>query len=218
MTPTIIAGAGGFGREVLRLLTDTGKFRVDGWIDNDPEKIGTSISGLPVLGGDGFISDLPNRKSIALVIAIGERITRERLFNHAISLGYQLPRLVHPGAYLAPEAEVAPGVIVYPGAVVMPGCRLHKGVLVNTGVSLGHDATVGAFSNLNPGVRLGGWVDIGRRVMVGIGASILDHIHIGDDAVVGGGALVANDVHQRSIVTGVPASSHSKEDPVTKAK
>ena len=52
----------------------------------------------------------------------------------------------------------------------------------------------------------GGPIDVGENVWIGAGATILPGVTIGRDSVVAAGAVVAEDVPERSLVTGSKAA------------
>lgn len=202
----LVAGAGGFGREVARMLSEFGSYEVEGFLDSDSSLWGESVDGVPVLGGDDVLESYePGGDGYEVVLCVGESKARSRIYDCASRLGYELPSIVHPKAYVSAGTRIGPATIVYPGAVVMTGCSLGRGVLVNAGVTLGHDVQVGDFSNIGPGANIAGRVVLGRRVLVGIGSTILETCTIGTDARVGGGAVVVRDVPSAVTVVGVPA-------------
>ncbi len=51
MVNTLIVGAGGHGKVVLDILRAGGHYRPVGFVDADPRLVGTTVGGLPVLGG-----------------------------------------------------------------------------------------------------------------------------------------------------------------------
>ena len=210
MIKTIIAGAGGFGLEVLEIIRDIGGYDVVGFLDADPEKKGTELRNIPVLGGDDRLLALRDDGIVAIAVAIGAGRVRQHLLRKVQEFHYDIPALIHPRAYIASDVVIGPGTIVYPGAVIMPGCKLGEGVLINGGAVLGHDVMVGSYSNINPGVSIAGRVNIGERVLVGIGSTILENCSIGDDARIGAGAAVIEDVSKEITVVGVPAKPTRK--------
>ena len=78
--PTLIIGAGRAGTGIIRVLTRDvpGHFRVQGLIDDDPEKHGTKLNGIPILGGWQVLRDAVCGQGISvLVLAITGKIRPE---------------------------------------------------------------------------------------------------------------------------------------------
>lgn len=210
MTRLVIIGAGGFGREVLGIARDIGAFDVVGFLDQDLSLYGTVIDGCAVLGDDGALADLARRSVSCACVALGEPRARKRAFDACRQLGLDLPTLVHPNAYLSPQARLGQGDVLYPGCVVMPGCVIGNGVLINAGVTIGHEATIADFCNLNPGVRLGGRVTLREGVFVGMGACLRERVTVAENAVIGAGSVVLHDVSPNATCYGVPAREQHK--------
>lgn len=119
--------------------------------------------------------------------------------------GMAFHTLVHPTAYVSPQATLGEGVFVGANSVIGPGAVLDSHVFVNRGVTIGHDTHVGAFSRVQPGSNIGGLTRIGYGATVGIGATLLERLVIGDHAFIGAGAVVIADMPANVLVTGIPA-------------
>lgn len=205
MKKLIIIGAGGFALELLQIVKDTGCYEIVGLLDNDKSHWGTMVGDVPILGGD---DDLPKWKAQGVenvAIAIANWKVRKQLFFHAADLGFKLPVMIHPNAYVASDVILGDGTVIYPGTVLMPSCKLGKSVLVNYTAALGHEVTVADFCNINPGAKIGGRIVINEGAYIGIGATILENRIIGTGARVGGGAVVTKNVEPNITVVGVPA-------------
>ena len=78
--PTLIIGAGRAGTGIIRVLTRDvpGHFRVQGLIDDDPEKRRTKLNDIPILGGWQVLRDAVCGQGISvLVLAITGKIRPE---------------------------------------------------------------------------------------------------------------------------------------------
>jgi exopolysaccharide biosynthesis polyprenyl glycosylphosphotransferase len=88
----LIAGAGDLGQRLATLILDQSRWGLDlvGYLDDDPQKHGTSIEGAPVLG---FLDDLPrvieSRRVEEVWIALPAR-AHERL-SQVVTLAEKLP-------------------------------------------------------------------------------------------------------------------------------
>ena len=197
----VILGAGGFGREVATLLKDCG-YQVPGFLD----QLRKLPDGLPpVLGDDSLLETLLEQGVNNLAIAVAEPEIRKKLFKKVKKMGFSLPAIVHPKAYVAESVSVKEGCIIYPMAVIMNGCRLRESCLINSNVSLGHDTEIGAFSNINPGARLGGNIVVGEQCYIGIGATVIEKLTIGSNSVIAAGACAIKDIPKSVMCAGVPA-------------
>ena len=63
---------------------------------------------------------------------------------------YNIPILIHPTAYVSPDAQLSPGCILRTHAVVSRYAKLGEGVIVNIGI-IDHHCEIGDFSMILPG-------------------------------------------------------------------
>ncbi|MDM7932021.1 acetyltransferase [Tabrizicola sp.] len=190
----ILLGAGGHAR-VVRALAEA----LGWWIIGvcDPAlAAGAYWEGLLVLGGDEAL-DGRNPGQMALLNGLGKmpgQSARHRVQQVHAARGFAFPALVHPAAWVAPDARLGAGVQVMAGAVVQPGCTLGPGCIVNTRAGLDHDATLGADVHLAPGVTVCGGVHVGDGAFIGAGATVIQGCRIGAGAMVAAGSVVAADL------------------------
>jgi sugar O-acyltransferase (sialic acid O-acetyltransferase NeuD family) len=200
-------GAGGHARVVLDALRRAGEFEVAGFLDPDPTLWGSSVDGVPVLGGDelleGHYDGAVSHAFIGLGGA-GDTRPRRRLYELACARGYEIVSVVDPSALVSPSASVGRGATILQRAVVNAAAALD--VIVNTGAIIEHDCRVGDHVHVASGAVLASGVVVDDGAHVGAGAVVRQGIRIGAGAVVGAGAAVVADVEPGMVVVGVPAS------------
>lgn len=211
MRKLFIYGSGGFAREVAWLAQETG-FQVVGFIDDNPDKIGSLINGIMVLSLEDASAFVPE---VSVVIAVGSPQTREKLYLKASNVGFSFTTLVHPRVEMSKFVEMGEGTVIAAGSILTTNITLGKHVQINLDCTIGHDVVMEDFATLAPGVHVSGWVRIGKRAYIGTGAVIIngregEPIVIGDDAIVGAGAVVTRSVPPATTVVGVPAKPLQK--------
>ena len=201
--PLILVGSGGHARVLLSTLRLLGA-RILGFVD--PDKTRAELLGIPCLGGDDAISSDPSQvllvNGLGSVASIGNRL---RVYESFRRRGYRFASVIHPGAIIAPEAELADGVQIMAGAILQTGCVIEENCIINTGARVDHDCVIRAHAHIAPGAVLSGNVHVGSRSHVGAGATVIQGVHIGSDAIVGAGAVVLSDVPECCTVVGIPA-------------
>jgi len=95
MKELIVIGASGFGKEVVWLANRAGRV-VKGFLDDTPEKQGTTVFGKPVLG---IIEDYAEHKDCDFIIALGSPTGRKYI---ADKLGNEVKyaTLIDPSAII----------------------------------------------------------------------------------------------------------------------
>lgn len=204
----IVIGAGDHARVLLDALRQMDGMRVLGLTDADANRLGETVSGLPILGDDTWLLQAHAPDTVALVNGLGSvrdtRLRRE-VFELFKARDFRFERVVHRSAVMAEDVRLGEGVQVMAGAVVQAGAALGDNALINSGAVVDHDCRIGDHAHIGPGATLSGNVIVGAGAHVGTGACVIQGLRIGKDALVGAGAVVVRDVPDGAVVMGVPA-------------
>jgi sugar O-acyltransferase (sialic acid O-acetyltransferase NeuD family) len=201
----LLVGAGGFAREVLAAVRAGSRWVPLGALDDDPNRHGEEIDGLPVLGPTDLVHEHTDAAVVVCVANAHRPRTRETVTG---KLGLPADRygtVVHPAASLAAGTEVGPGSILLAGVVVTTPQRIGAHVVAMPHVVITHDDEIEDFVTLAGRATLAGGVHIGRCAYLGQGSMIRENTKIGEGAVIGMGAVVLSDVPAGEIWAGVPA-------------
>ena len=201
-------GAGGHAAVVIEAMHACGTFEIVGMTDPRTELWGSTVHGVPVLGGDDELAHQYHQGVSHAFIGLGgasDTSARRRLFELARGQGFELVTIVHPTALLSPSARAGSGAVLLAHAVVNANAVLGDNVLVNTGAIVEHDCEIGSHAHIAVGARLASSVRVGDGAHIGAGATVLEGRSIGARAVVGAGAVVTRDVDPATVVAGVPA-------------
>lgn len=143
MDGLLILGAGGFGRTVAETARDVGGFGRIAFLDDG--KTGENILGLC-----GQAAAFRHEFRYAYP-AFGENTLRDEWLKKLERVGFELPVLVHPRAFVSPSARLAPGAVVLALAAVGANAVVGRGAIVNMGAIVDHDCAIGACAHLAPG-------------------------------------------------------------------
>ncbi|MCU7722691.1 NeuD/PglB/VioB family sugar acetyltransferase [Actinoplanes sp. KI2] len=207
--PVVIVGCGGYGREVFGVISavndaDGGPWKVAGFLDDAPTESNLRCLdrlGVAWLGPGSLLGQLDAH----YVIGIGDPRIRADVAAKLDELGRPAGRLIHPAATVGMANDLADGVVVFAGARITTNVTLGRHVHVNLNATIGHDAVLTGFVQVNPLAAISGNCTIGREVLIGTGASIIQGRAVGDRATVGANACVVRDVSAGTTVKGVPA-------------
>lgn len=127
--------------------------------------------------------------------------------------------VVHPSAFVHPQASVTGNVIIGKDVYIGPGCALRGdwgGIDIADGCNVQENCTIHMFpgvtvkleeaAHIGHGAIIHG-AHIGRNVLVGMNAVIMDDVEIGDESIIGALSFInANTIiPPRSLVVGNPA-------------
>jgi UDP-N-acetylbacillosamine N-acetyltransferase/acetyltransferase EpsM len=203
--PIIVWGAGGHGRVVAEVALSAG-FRVVGFVDADPRKLGSPVggSGLAVVATErDFLDDRTTWSTTAVALGIGDNAARVRAM--AFLPAALLPPLVHPSAVVSPTARLGAGTVVMPNVTVNADAITGEGVILNSGCIVEHDCRLATGVHVSPGAILAGAVCLEQESWVGAGATVIPGCSVGARTIIGAGSVVVSDVPPDSTFVGVPA-------------
>ena len=207
--PLLFLGASTAFLEIQEIINDINlaeaRHRIVGLLDDDPQRHGTEIGGVQVLGPLEAAVDHPDAQ---FVFGIGSHPTR--LLRHRIIERLGLPEerfvsLVHPAAKVYPSARIGPGCIVHSGVVLANDVVLDGFNVVTFGALLGPYVQLGRFSMVTSLAILLTRVTLGPAAFIGAGACLQDGVRIGPGALVGMASAVYRDVDPGAVVLGNPA-------------
>jgi sugar O-acyltransferase (sialic acid O-acetyltransferase NeuD family) len=191
----ILIGAGGHAHACIDVIEQHGDYQIAGLIGM-PEEVHDHHLGYAVIGTDDDLPELAKTIPYAL-ITLGQIKTpahRIRLYEQVVALGFQLPTIVAPSAYVSRHATLGAGTIVMHGAIVNAGASVGKNCIINTRALLEHDATIADHCHISTGAILNGNTAIGSGSFVGSSSIIKEGASLGQGCLVGMGLAVRHNL------------------------
>ena len=136
----ILIGGGGHCASCIDVIEQEDKFEIAGIVDKDTAS--GSLLGYPILGSDDKLTELRSSYDYAL-ITIGQiksPTIRVGLFELAKSLGYFLPKVVSPRAYVSKHALIGEGTIIMHDALINSRVTIGRNCIINTKALVENDA------------------------------------------------------------------------------
>lgn len=209
VTPVVVIGAGGFGREVLDVLRAENemtwtRWKFLGFIDDGaPDLDRLARLDAPFLGPTSELANLP--ADTRYLIGVGTAATRRLLDERATAAGLEPAVAIHPQATMGGDARIGPGTIVCSHVSITTNVTLGRHVHLNLNSTVGHDSVLGDYVTVMPGVNISGDVTLGDDVTMGTQSAILQGLAVGARTFVGAAALVTRDLPADVVAVGVPA-------------
>lgn len=127
--------------------------------------------------------------------------------------------IVHPSAFVHPQAAVTGNVIIGRDVYIGPGCALRGDwgkILIEDGCNVQENCTVHMFPGVTVLLKEGAHIGhgaiihgatIGRNCLVGMNAVIMDEVDLGDECIVGALCFIkqGEKIPARSLLVGNPA-------------
>lgn len=202
MESILLVGAGGHAKACIDVIEREGSYSIKGLIGSASE-VGKSALGYKVIGTDDDLPGLVGGCKNALV-GVGQIKSpnlRMKLFDRLVKLGFNLPTIISPLAYVASSAVVEIGTVVMHGAIVNSDAKVGKNCIINSKALIEHDVCVGDHCHVSTGAILNGTVCVDDGVFIGSGAVVREGVRIGKDSLIGMGQAVLTDCEDNCRLT-----------------
>lgn len=205
MKKIVIAGAGGFGRELLQWIKDinekTPTWEILGFIDDNLHALDGVETDAKVVG---TIKDYIGKEDEEVALAFGSPELKRKIVSILKEKGAKFATVIHPTALLSPFAHYGEGFIMFPYSKL--SCNSTVGDFVTLlSTPIGHDNEIGDYTVISGGCNIVRNVKIGKDVFLAAGVCIAQDVVVGDGAYLGLGCVVLKDVKPGAKMFGNPA-------------
>jgi len=205
MNRLVLAGAGGFGREVFSWVNATsgpdGPWHDVAFIDDNPDAL--AVTRFPAVSL-GTIAAYRPAEGDCVAITVGNPGAKMRIREVLAPLRVRYQTLAHPSAIVGATSEIGVGCIVCPGCVVTANVRIGRHVTLNVYATVGHDAVVSDYSTVGGHADVTGGAILEEGVFLGSHAVVAPRVRVRAFAVVGAGTVAFREVAAGATVLGVP--------------
>jgi len=191
MESILLIGGGGHCKSVIDVIEQEGRFNIVGIVDQ-PELMGTRVLDYTVIANDEDLPRLIQQYKYAC-ITVGQIKTpylRIELFNILKKIGFILPSLVSPRAYMSKNASIGDGSVVMHDALINAGARIGRNCIINTKALIEHDSIVADNCHVSTGAIINGGVSVGGGSFIGSHAITKQGISIEANSFIKAGSLV----------------------------
>ncbi|MDC1069007.1 NeuD/PglB/VioB family sugar acetyltransferase [Candidatus Kapabacteria bacterium] len=179
MEEILIIGGGGHAKSVIDVIEQQKKYKIVGIIDTS-ENLGKEILGHKVIGTDENLPEFKTKVKNA-TIAIGQIKTNElrvSIFKRLKKLGFNLPVIISPFAYVSKYSKIDEGTVIFHHAVVNAGSTIGKNCIINTKALIEHDAIIQDHCHISTGGIVNGGAIVKSNTFFGSNAVSRENIEI----------------------------------------
>lgn len=204
MKDLYIIGARGFGREIFELFKSCqhDDIKCMGFLDDKSDAL-SEYSGYPPIISS--VEDFVPNKDDVFICALGDVRYKKKYVDIILEKGGNFINLIHPTAYISPNATIGQGCIVCAYTRISCDVAIGNYNTFQPFCVVGHDVKIGNYCHFNTYSFLGGFVSIYNEATLHTGAIIHPHKSVGKNSIVGAGAVVINNVKPNTTVYGNPA-------------
>lgn len=184
----VLIGGGGHAKSVIDVLEMQGKFNIIGIIDS--QNVGKMVLNHKIIGTDDDLKSIFKECQNA-IISVGQiksAETRIRLFELVKGIGFSLPTIISPLAYVSKHASLGEGTIIMHQALINAGAKVGKNCIINSKALIEHDAIIGDHCHISTASVINGGVSVGEKTFFGSNSMAREYIEISQNSVIGGGS------------------------------
>jgi len=198
----LIIGAKGMAKRALDAIEEQQEYSeialLDGYADYD------QVYSYPIIGSSDDVEKLRQDYSHAIV-CIADTKTRLHFLNRVMAVGFEVPNIIHPRAYVSKSVAMGVGIIVNAMAAIQSDTKIGNGCVIETGAVVEHDNEFGECVTISPNASTMGYIKIGNCTYVAGGACVVNAVCIGENVLVAAGSVVISDTPDNVMVAGCPA-------------
>jgi len=191
MKDIILIGGGGHCKSVIDVVEHEGVFNIIGIIDKS-ERIGESILNYKIIGNDSELKNLVKTCENAL-ISVGQIISPQKridLFENLLRLGFLLPTVISPRAYISKNSRIGIGTIIMHDAVISAGVVIGDNCIINTKSIIEHGSRIGDHCHISTNAVINGEVIVGEGSFIGSSAVTKEGIKINNNFFAKAGSVI----------------------------
>ena len=185
----VLIGGGGHCHSVIDVIEQTNKYEIIGIVDTK-ENIGKKVLDYKVIACDDDLKTIFKtcKNAIITVGQIELNKIRVRIYNKLKQIGFNLPVIISPLAYVSKHSIIEEGTVILHHALVNANVKIGKNCIINTKALIEHDCIVEDNCHISTASVINGGVIVKENSFFGSNATSKQSIEI--DGFIKAGSLV----------------------------
>jgi len=187
----LLIGGGGHCHSVIDVIEKEDKFSIAGIIDRK-ELVGTKVLDYLIIGSDDDLVELFKVYKYAIVTVgqIKSNTIRVKLFQLLKEIGYTLPTIVSPTAYISKYAAIDDGTVVHHQAIINANAKVGQNCIINTKALIEHDVVIEDSCHISTASIINGGTVVKKDTFVGSNSVTKEYITIQAGSFIKAGSVV----------------------------
>ncbi|MDK2083877.1 acetyltransferase [Aliarcobacter butzleri] len=185
----VLIGGGGHCHSVIDVIEQENKYEIIGIVDTK-ENIGKKVLDYKIIACDDDLETifLSCKNALITVGQIESNKIRVKICNKLKEIGFNLPVIISPLAYVSKYSSIEEGTIIMHHALVNANAKIGKNCIINTKALIEHDCIIGDNCHISTASVLNGGVRVKENSFFGSNATSKQSIEI--DGFIKAGSLV----------------------------
>ena len=153
----LLIGGGGHCRSLIDVIEAEGKFEIGGILDT-LDQVGETVLSYAIIGSNDDLERLFGTFTHAL-IAFGQIKSpdgRIAMFERLSAIGYVMPTIISPRAYVSKHARIGEGSVILHDALINSNATIGNNCIINTKALIEHDCIIGNHCHISTGAVING--------------------------------------------------------------
>jgi sugar O-acyltransferase (sialic acid O-acetyltransferase NeuD family) len=175
----VLVGGGGHCKSVIDVLEQENRYEIIGIVDIE-ENVGKKVLAYEIIACDDDLETIFKSCKNALITVghIKSNKIRVDLYNKLKKIGFNLPVIISPFAYVSKYAKIEEGTVIMHHALINANAKIGKNCIINTKALIEHDAVIGNHSHISTASVVNGGVIIKDNTFFGSNATSKEYIQI----------------------------------------
>ncbi len=175
----ILLGGGGHCHSVIDVIEQENKYQIVGIVDKK-ELRGSDILGYKVIACDDDLENIYKtcKNAIITVGQIESNYVRVKLFNKIKEIGFNLPIIISPLAYVSKHSFIDEGTVIMHHSLVNANAKIGKNCIINTKALIEHDVIIENNCHISTSSVINGVVIVKANTFFGSNATSKQCIEI----------------------------------------
>lgn len=185
----VLIGGGGHCHSVIDVIEQENRYEIIGIVDTK-ENIGRKVLNYEVIACDDDLETIFEtcKNAIITVGQIESNKIRVKLFNKLKQIGFKLPVIISPFAYVSKYSFIGEGTVVMHQVLINANVKIGKNCIINTKALIEHDCVVEDNCHISTASVINGGVVVKENSFFGSNATSKQCIEI--DGFIKAGSLV----------------------------
>lgn len=185
----ILIGGGGHCHSIIDVIEQENKYEIIG-IADIKKNMGKKVLNYEVIGCDDDLETIFKtcKNAIITMGQIESNKIRVSLYNKLKQIGFNLPVIISPIAYVSKHSIIEEGTVIMHHALVNANVKIGKNCIINTKALIEHDCVVEDNCHISTASVLNGGVIVKENSFFGSNATSKQSIEI--DGFIKAGSLI----------------------------
>lgn len=185
----LLIGGGGHCKSVIDVIEQENKYEIIGIVDTK-ENIGKKVLDYEIIACDDDLKELFKtcQNAVVTIGHIKSNALRVKLFAKLKNIGFNIPVIISPLAYVSKYANIDEGTVVMHHALINANVKIGKNCIINTKALIEHDCIVEDNCHISTASVLNGGVIVRANTFFGSNATSKQDIII--DGFIKAGELI----------------------------